>query len=282
MKYLNLGCGRRIHHTWTNIDFVSKSQDVIAHDLSKGIPFPDASFNVVYHSHLLEHFSKGDAERFLRECYRVLQPEGVLRVVVPDLEQMVRTYLSALENASSGSSAWAANHEWMLLEMYDQSVRNSSGGEIAAYLSREEIPNKEFILKRWGKEAGGLTEGGRKKRMAHDKNPVPEHMLKHLPKRIQKVLRTPAIFREWMFKFLLRDDYQALQIGRFRQGGEIHLWMYDRYSLAVLLERCGFQQIVQRSATESYLPDWEHFYLDTELDGTLYKPDSLYMEAVRE
>jgi hypothetical protein len=57
--------------------------------------------------------------------------------------------------------------------------------------------------------------------------------------------------------------------------------MYDRYSLALLLEKYGLENIIQRTAAESYIPDWASFNLDTELDGTVYKPDSLYMEAIK-
>ena len=89
-----------------------------------------------------------------------LRPQGVLRIVVPDLEQIARSYLTALEKASSDSEEWQANYEWILLEMYDQAVRNNSGGEMAAYLFREHIPNQEFILKRCGTEAKNLIEIG--------------------------------------------------------------------------------------------------------------------------
>ncbi|MFN9648236.1 MAG: methyltransferase domain-containing protein, partial [Pseudanabaena sp.] len=58
MKLLNLGCGHRFHSAWTNIDFRSNNENVIAHNLLKGIPFPDQSFDVIYHSHVLEHFSR--------------------------------------------------------------------------------------------------------------------------------------------------------------------------------------------------------------------------------
>jgi hypothetical protein len=57
--------------------------------------------------------------------------------------------------------------------------------------------------------------------------------------------------------------------------------MYDRYSLSKLLTQCGFHQIVQRSPTDSYIPNWSQFCLDTELDGSVYKPDSLFMEAIK-
>ena len=38
---------------------------------------------------------------------------------------------------------------------------------------------------------------------------------------------------------------------------------------------------VRREASESLIPGWTKFNLDTEADGTVYKPDSMYMEAVK-
>ncbi|MCG8367197.1 MAG: methyltransferase domain-containing protein [Pseudanabaenales cyanobacterium] len=281
MKYLNLGCGNRFHTTWTNLNFTVTGEGVIAHNLTQGIPFPDASFDVVYHSHLLEHFPKNSAEFFLKECHRVLRPAGILRVVAPDLEQIARTYLFALEQANAGSLEGAANYEWILLEMYDQAVRHTSGGEMKAYLTREDIPNEDFILKRCGIEAKNLIETGRHHRQQSQPIKVPENRLKNSLRRIYRFLRYQAYRREILLKLLLGREYSTLQIGRFRQSGEIHQWMYDRYSLSMLLQQCGLEQIVQRSATESYIPNWTSFNLDTEPDGAIYKPDSLYMEALK-
>ena len=41
MELLNLGCGTRFHPSWTNVDFVSTGNNVIAHNLLNGIPFED-------------------------------------------------------------------------------------------------------------------------------------------------------------------------------------------------------------------------------------------------
>src|SRR4051812_23878919 len=46
----NLGCGERYHAEWTNIDITTPGPGVIQHDLSRGIPLPDASCEVVYHA----------------------------------------------------------------------------------------------------------------------------------------------------------------------------------------------------------------------------------------
>ena len=255
MNYLNLGCGHHFHPAWTNINFTSTGDRVIAHNLTQGIPFPDASFDIVYHSHLLEHFPKHEAESFLKECCRVLRPQGVLRVVVPDLEQIARTYLIALEKASSGSQEWATNYEWILLEMYDQTVRNHSGGEMAAYFSRDQIPNQEFILKRLGIEGKNLIEAGHQYRQQLQSASVSESYPKRLLKQIYRFVRYPTYRRESLIKLLLGKEYRALQVGRFRQSGEAHQWMYDHYSLALLLEKCGLEHIIERTAVESYIPD---------------------------
>lgn len=279
MNYLNLGCGDRFHPNWTNVNFITTGSDVIAHNLTEGIPFPDASFEVVYHSHILEHFSKSQAPTFLKECYRVLRPQGTIRIAVPDLEQIIRSYIFALEEALSGSQEAAYNYNWLLLELFDQIVRNNSGGDMSVYLFQEDIPNKAFIFKRLGTEAKNLIEVGRQQR----KNTPPlAPWFKRTFRPAYQFLQDPTYRREIFLKLLLSSkDYHALQIGRFRQNGEVHQWMYDRYSLAKLLEDCGFQQIVQRTAAESYIPNWTDFNLDTELDGSVYKPDSLFMEAIK-
>jgi predicted SAM-dependent methyltransferase len=67
-------------------------------DVRKRITFPDASVRYIYSSHTFEHFSYEDSLKVARECYRVLAPGGVLRIVVPDLGILVRDYLSDAEN----------------------------------------------------------------------------------------------------------------------------------------------------------------------------------------
>lgn len=256
MKCLNIGCGCRYNSSWVNIDINPVDKDVIGYDINKRIPFTDNSFDVVYHSHLIEHIPKKRAESFIKDCVRIVRPGGIMRVVVPDLEQIARMYLKSLEQAVSGSEGWAANYEWMMLEMYDQAVRNQPGGDMAAFLAKEHIPNKDFIIARIGVEARNFMETGSNTR------PRDGRFLK----KIYRVLR-------------FGRDYMPVKIGRFRLSGEVHQWMYDRYSLSVLLEKCGMTDIIQRSATESYLQDWVKWNLDTETDGTIYKPDSLYMEG---
>jgi hypothetical protein len=61
----------------------------------------------------------------------------------------------------------------------------------------------------------------------------------------------------------------ALEIGKFRLGGEIHQWMYDSFNLGRSLKIIGFKKNVVRDAFTSYLKDWKKYHLDTEPDGTI-------------
>src|SRR5271169_1825776 len=151
MKLLNLGCGASYHPSWVNIDFVSTGPGVMAHNLLSGIPFQDNSFDAVYHSHVLEHFSREQARDFIAHCHRVLKPSGILRIAVPDLEGIVKCYLNKLEECFAGQPGAEDDYDWILLELFDQMVRKKSGGEMARYLSSGK--NKEFVFGRIGHEA---------------------------------------------------------------------------------------------------------------------------------
>jgi 2-polyprenyl-3-methyl-5-hydroxy-6-metoxy-1,4-benzoquinol methylase len=53
------------------------------HDLTRGIPHADASFDVVHTSEVIEHLP--DTEAYLKECRRVLAPGGTLVLSTPNL-----------------------------------------------------------------------------------------------------------------------------------------------------------------------------------------------------
>lgn len=64
----------------------------IHHDLSHSLPLKDQTADFVYSSHFLEHLFKQNAERLLKESYRVLKPGGIVRICVPDLAYAVLLY----------------------------------------------------------------------------------------------------------------------------------------------------------------------------------------------
>ena len=62
------------------------------YDLLNGIPLADNSVEGINMSHFLEHFSRNDGFEILKECLRVLQPKGILRISCPDLSKYAAAY----------------------------------------------------------------------------------------------------------------------------------------------------------------------------------------------
>jgi SAM-dependent methyltransferase len=238
---LNLGSSARVAQGWNNVDsswllrlarrprlatalhwagIVSDyryerlrqlDRDVVCWDLRRGIPYPDSTFDILYQSHVLEHIEREAAHGFLRECRRVLKPGCVLRVVVPDLEKLVRTYLAVMNRPLD--PARPDEHDAAVDEIFDQMVRR-----------------------------------------------VPKI----------RAQRPPVV-----------QLLESVFVGDTARSGELHRWMYDRFSLPRLLTGSGFDEVLVVDESTSRVPAWESFRLDTESDGSAYKPDSLYVEARR-
>lgn len=115
MLKLNLGCGDQVVEGWVNVDYALGARlastpilgaavrklklfemqwnpEIRIHDLTRPLPWPDATVDVCYTSHTVEHMSRDDGLRLVREAFRVLKPGGVLRVVVPDVHAIVERY----------------------------------------------------------------------------------------------------------------------------------------------------------------------------------------------
>jgi hypothetical protein len=69
-------------------------RDVQRYDVRKGLRFADGSVRYIYSSHTFEHFTHSEALAVSKECFRVLAPMGILRIVVPDLALIVQEYIS--------------------------------------------------------------------------------------------------------------------------------------------------------------------------------------------
>lgn len=279
--YLNLGCGNRLHPEWINIDLVAHGSHVIQHDLSRGIPMSDASCEVVYHAAVFEHIRRADASAFLRECWRVLKPGGIIRIGVPDLEQLCRLYLEKLALAVTGDQEAAHDYDWILLELYDQTVREQSGGEMLSYLRQESLPNEAFVYARIGEEGLNLVKMLRRPPIQHPQSSSQGRApFRHRVRR--QISALPASIRNRLLAYLLgQEGRRALAIGRFRLSGEVHQWMYDRYSLDRLLCSVGFQDTQLQNAKTSQIPNWTTFHLDTTPTGEKIKPDLFFMEAAK-
>lgn len=73
---------------------------------------------------------------------------------------------------------------------------------------------------------------------------------------------------------------EADRVGAFRLGGEIHMWMYGRFSLPRHLAQVGFTNIEVVDPFRSRVPDWDIYELDVQ-DGKTYDPTSLFVKAAK-
>lgn len=246
MILVNVGCGGRHHPDWINLDLRPRGPGVLPGDLLGGLGLDDGSADAVYASHVIEHIPREAAPDAMGECLRVLRPGGVIRVAVPDFEAMAVLYLDLLRGALDGDPVARERYEWIVLEMFDQMVRTVPGGAMLDHWASQPMPAEDFVMQRCGEEAANAVRELR----ARGHTPAPR----------------PAT---------------AEAVGAFRLSGEVHHWMYDRYSLGELLRRAGFASPRVVRADESAIPDFAQYNLDTAPDGAVRKPDSLFMEGVK-
>jgi predicted SAM-dependent methyltransferase len=114
-SYIQFGCGTCAPPNWRNFDAgpafwlqkhvpFSKSyllrkgypeypvENIEYGDVVAGLPVENNSATAVYCSHVLEHLALSDFRRAIRNVFQYLRPHGVFRLVVPDLEYLIRQY----------------------------------------------------------------------------------------------------------------------------------------------------------------------------------------------
>ena len=91
-RYLHIGCGDVIlPPPFENLD----GRDIKGVDYVSTVyplPFEPDTFDLVYSSHVLEHFHRNETLNVLKEWFRVLKPGGILRLSVPSFENIIKIY----------------------------------------------------------------------------------------------------------------------------------------------------------------------------------------------
>jgi predicted SAM-dependent methyltransferase len=89
---LHLGCGRKYIEGFKHVDL----QDFDHIDYRTSVDdlnfAEDNSVTLIYVAHVLEHFGRNEYKNVLQEWFRVLKPNGILRLSVPSFEATVQYY----------------------------------------------------------------------------------------------------------------------------------------------------------------------------------------------
>lgn len=163
----------------------------------------------------------------------------------------------------------------MIIELLDQCVRERGGGDMAPFLTAAKSDDRPFIRTRvglqaepyWSQEAALVQPSRMIRRILNQ----PARLIPRARKSIAKALA-------WMV--LGKAGSTALDVGLFRGCGEVHMWMYDTYSLGELLSAVGFDSVVSCEPHASRIRDFSKFELDV-ADGAVIKPNSVFMEGIR-
>ena len=76
---------------WLNTD-IETIPGVMWMDATRQFPFADETFHYIYSEHMIEHVPYDRGTYMLRECYRVMRPGGVIRVITPNLSAILGLY----------------------------------------------------------------------------------------------------------------------------------------------------------------------------------------------
>jgi hypothetical protein len=238
LNKLNFGCGARYASGWTNIDFHGDGVHVTRVNLLAGFPFPDSTFDAVYSSHVLEHFTPEQGRFLIAEASRVLRPGGILRTVVPDLEASCHEYIRILAMSDSDpDKRW--RYDWIKIELLDQLIRTRPGGAMGPYMQSViqsgDHATIEYIESR--------TE-------SHRSTPeLPTDMKSRLARMTWGKVTTKLTY-------LYLQLVQRIIPGKLRPMvwnattiGEKHRWMYDRYDLTQLMQTAGSETFASSHST---------------------------------
>ena len=269
---------------WTNVQFslMPRSADgkVNYHDLRRPLRFADNTFDAADASHVFEHLTPEEGRRFAGELYRVLKPGAVCRVSTPDLERIGRDYLRQLEQYLKEPSAKNLyRYHWSVWEIFDQIVREKSGGRMLEALQRPDL-DVEFIEERYGdvfrefygkatpepeNGVGDVTHGSALRRLLA--RPPAE-----IPAVIYRKVKTAVSSR-------LRGRQEAAVRDDPCKTGERVRWMYDRVSLRLLLEGRGFENACVKGCADSDIIGWERYNLSRSNYGDYAIDPSVFVEA---
>lgn len=241
--FLNLACGNRTHPAWTNIDFSPYTR--LAHHLWLSKFLKVSRF---ISQHRYQTLLKIDPEIIAWDLRKGIPFENETFNVVYTSHFVEHIERDAVANFITECSR----------------VLKLNG------IIRIVVPDLLLIVNRYITSARLLENRDNGAMQAHEKA---------IMDMFAQMVRMKAVGTSQQSWFL--REIERLFRGDARKQGDLHRWMYDKYTLTTLLSNCGFQQVKAVTAQDSKIEGWTKFNLDTDEDGRTYKPKSLYVEGVK-
>lgn len=150
-KYVQYGCGLSAPTEWVNFDSsptlkiqktpiigaLLKSRlntvfpsNVQFGDIVKGLPIANESCDGLYCSHVLEHLSLTDFRIALKNSFKVLKPGGIFRLVMPDFEVLVNSYIQSKQSGNPNAAIKFMKDSGMALESRTRGMKGMLEGTL--------------------------------------------------------------------------------------------------------------------------------------------------------
>jgi predicted SAM-dependent methyltransferase len=157
---LNLGCGPVQPPGWVNVDGSNRAwlasrlswldrllvrvrlfpptefnRQTICVNLLRSFPWANDSVDALYMGEILEHFSRADGDKVLRECFRVLKRGGIIRIRVPDNARFWGNYVEEYRKTKAlPRSDWTLDHtRWIEMFFHDICIRRPLFGSMGHF-----------------------------------------------------------------------------------------------------------------------------------------------------
>ncbi|HZK61809.1 MAG TPA: methyltransferase domain-containing protein [Anaerovoracaceae bacterium] len=123
---LQIGSGCNVLPDWLNTDRdTSLGADVVYMNATKPLPFESNLFSYVYSEHFIEHIEYTQLFLLLQECYRVLKPNGKIRLATPDIEFLIALHSKDKTDTQKQFIEWSVNNFVATKDYFDTVVINN-------------------------------------------------------------------------------------------------------------------------------------------------------------
>lgn len=108
MLKINLGCGPKKMPGFINVDIRPDVNPDIIDDVGKLKKIENNSVDLLYSSHVLEHFDYQESAQVLKRWFDVVKPGGEIRLAVPDIERVCEAFLFYKDFKYIRSAFWGS------------------------------------------------------------------------------------------------------------------------------------------------------------------------------
>jgi predicted SAM-dependent methyltransferase len=250
-SFYNIGAGSFFHPCWTNADHYTNNNYFKDKGQVKGINYdlfslqplslPDASANLIYISHTLEHVNNEATQNIFNEAFRVSKKDGILRIVTPNIDIEYR--------------AWRENDRdyFFWLDWYSK-PEDVKRVKITMPLSK--ASTAQIFLENFAAYASSIQSEGNEK--IND-------------------LELERIFNEMSYVDALNYCTSKCPVELQKQNPGNHINWFNKEKLFRMLKQAGFEKIHHSAYGQSFSPVMRNLKY---FDATLPKV-SLYVEAVK-